>query len=529
MTSDRAKRKRGISERRTILLVGIYDRTTVSLAPQLLRSYAEQFQVSGQFRIETAEFSIFSDTPDSMAIAITEYQADIVGFSAYVWNLDEILAIAPLLKSTIIIGGPQVTGIERTLLETNPALDIVVTGEGEVTFVELLENFAGQRSLESIDGLTTRQFQTGTRELLPELDNRPSPYERIFTEHPSLSWISYESSRGCPLMCGYCTWGYSRQMRYHSEQRVLDDLRLILAQESIRSIYFCDSSLLLQKERAKRILRFLVEQRCDKEIRFEFDAQQLDDELIDLMALLPGDEFNFGLQSINPQALSIAGRKFDPARFEENYRKVVQRLPGANITIDLIYGLPGDSYSGYLDSLDYVIRLDKVRRILTNPLIALPGSRFFLEMDQHGLQLASSTSYLVTCSNSFSAEDMCKARKASLYVSLLYMNNKLLHAVRREAAGQGERPIDLIIRLFGPLRLLDNNNSDMVPTSIAGFRSRNATLATTLKHYDELIRAFNRVAAIPLSDYQDAFTEQYHKALARAEEMENSNGSSRAC
>jgi radical SAM superfamily enzyme YgiQ (UPF0313 family) len=506
-----------------VLLVGIYDRTTVSLAPQLLRSYAEQFPIAAQFEIETVEFSIFSDTPDAMATAISSYHADIVGFSAYVWNLEEILAIAPYLDSTVIIGGPQVTGIERPLLENNPALDIVVTGEGEVTFVELLEHFAGQRPLESIDGITTRLLKTTARELLPELDNRPSPYRRIFNEHPDLSWISYESSRGCPFMCGYCTWGYSRQMRYHSEQRVLDDLRLILTQESIRSIYFCDSSLLLQKERAKRILRFLVEQQCDKEIRFEFDAQQLDDELIDLMAQLPGDEFNFGLQSINPQALAIAGRKFDPVRFEENYRKVVQRLPGANITIDLIYGLPGDSYTGYLDSLDYVIRLDKVRRILTNPLIALPGSRFFSEMEQHGLQLAGGTSYLVTCSNSFSAEDMHKARKASLYVSLLYMNSKLLDAVRREAARLGERPVDFIIRLFAHLQLLDSNSPDMVPTSIAGFRARNATLAATLKRYDELVCAFNHVAATPLSNYHDAFTDQYHKALARAAEMEKSS------
>jgi len=503
-----------------MLLVGIYDTSTVSLAPQLLCSYAEQFPVAVRFCIETIEFSIFSDTPDAMAAAIAAHQADIIGFSAYVWNLEEILTVVPHLDATIIIGGPQVTGIERTLLESNPALDIVVTGEGEVTFVELLEHFAGQRPLESIAGITTRRFQGGTRELLQDLDSRPSPYGHIFAEHPGLSWISYESSRGCPFMCSYCTWGYSRQMRYHSEERVLNDLRLILAQSSIRSIYFCDSSLLLQKGRAKRILNFLVKQQCDKEIRFEFDAQQLDDEIIDLLAQLPGDEFNFGLQSTNPLALAMAGRRFDQARFEENYRKVVQRLPGANITIDLIYGLPGDTLEGYLASLEYAVSLDKVRRIITNPLIALPGSRFFSEMKQHGLQLAPGTSYLVISSDSFSIDDMQRARKVSLCVSLLYMNRCLLEAVQSEAARRNERVVDFVTCLFAPLQLLNDSCPDMVPASIAGFRARNAALATVLKQYDKLVAAFEHCTARPLANWQTAFTDQYHKALARAVEME---------
>lgn len=505
--------------KRKILLVGIYDVNTVSLAPQILKSYAETFPVSGLFEIETIEFSVFSNHPEQIAAAIAKLQADIVGFSTYVWNLEEILAVASLLENTIIIGGPQVTGIERNLLKDNPAIDIVVTGEGEATFVELLEYFAGSRILESIAGITTRSFQADARELLPDLDSRPSPYMRIFAENPALTWISYESSRGCPFMCGFCTWGYSRKMRYHSEERVFDDLRLILAQKTIRNIYFCDSSLLLIKDRAKRILRFLIERQCDKEIRFEFNAEQLDDELIDLLAQLPGDEFNFGLQTINPVSLEIAGRKFEPACFEENFRKVVKRFPGANITIDLIYGLPGDSYEGYLASLEYVIALDKVRRILTNPLIALPGSRYFAEAQKYGLHLATDNSYLVKSSDSFSEADMHRARSVSLYVSLLYMNPKLLNAFKQEAAARGERVVDLIIRLFDPLHLLNERAyaADMVPSSIAGFRARNEFLATALKRYDELVSVFNSIAVKPLDGYQDSFVEQYYKALQRAE------------
>lgn len=495
-----------------VLLVGIYDRNTVSLAGHLLRACAEAHPVGREFEIQTAEFSIFRDPPEAIAREIARRRPHIVGFSAYVWNLNEILAVAPHLRATVILGGPQVTGIEGAILAENPSVDIIATGEGEETFVELLEAFAGLRPLESVDGISTRGFQTAPRAVLADLNRRPSPYARLLAENPHITWISYESARGCPMACGYCTWAYAKKMRYLDTGRVLADLALILDQKNIANIYFCDSSLLINRSRAKKILRFLVDRRCDKEIRFEFDAQHLDDELIALLAGLPRSEFNFGLQTITAPALAAAGRRFDRRRFEDRYAQLVKRFPQTHITVDLIYGLPGDTLEGFMASLDYAMALPQVRRILTNPLIALPGSLFFREQALYGIEIADTRSYLVRRSNTFSEQDMQAARRISFYVSLVYLNAKLPSAFRTEARRRGMRTVDFIFDFFERLPFLKAIEApDMVPSALDGFQRRNRGMAAAIGWMDDIVAELNSFAATPVVDYREAFTEHYHK------------------
>lgn len=127
-----------------ILLVGMYDTNTVSLAPHVLRSYAEQFDVFSKFEIVTKEFSIFSDTIEAMVYGIKKEKPDVVGYSTYIWNINQIVEVIKHVDAINILGGPQVTGIEKELITEHPDIDIIVTGEGETTFVELLEYLNNQ-------------------------------------------------------------------------------------------------------------------------------------------------------------------------------------------------------------------------------------------------------------------------------------------------------------------------------------------------------------------------------------------------
>lgn len=498
----------------------MYDSNTISLAPNVLKSYAEQWGTSGAFEISTREFSIFNDSVERIVSAINSLSPDVVGFSAYIWNINEILEITGQIDAITIVGGPQVTGIEEKLLRENPGLDIVATGEGEETIRELLEHFAGKRSLESICGITTREFKGSPRAVLQDLDAIPSVYDRVFAETPGLSWITLETSRGCPYQCRFCTWSYSKKIRYYSLDRVIRDLERILAQESVKNIYLSDSSLLINKERAKRILQHIVDSGTNKPMRFEFCAEQMDDEIIALLSQLPGDDFNLGVQTVNEKALKETGRRFDRAKFEENYRKLGSRLrDGSQITVDLIYGLPGDDIEGFKSSLDYVMSLDHVSRILTNPLIALPGSQFFREMDKYGITLRDDKSYLVKECATFTGEQMDLARKYSFFVSLIYLNRSLTHCVKAFARDLKRRCIDTVIEFMEslPEALRAHEYPDMIPSIREGFRQRNIAFERVIQLYDDIIQEFdeysmNRYTAV-LKDYRHHFSDQYYKIM----------------
>lgn len=500
-----------------ILLVGIYDRNTVSLAPRILSAYVRQFHVAAGHQIETRDYSIFSDSADSIAESINEWRPDVVSFSCYIWNYKIITEVAPQLGCTVIVGGPQVTGIEEEILQQNSAIDIVATGEGEGTFLDLLHHFSGEKPLSEIAGITTRDFQNPSREPV-DLSSAPPLFAEALAGRPGITWVSFETSRGCPTGCGYCTWGYSRRMRYYPLEHVLKELDVILNNPQIREIYLCDSSLLLNKKRARAILDHIIASGSRQTIRYEFSPEQLDDEIIARMTQLPSNEFNFGIQTINPPALAEIGRPFHRERFEASFLKFITAFPAAQITVDLIYGLPGDDLAGYVASMNYVMALPGVSRILTNPLIVLPGSRFFRDREKYGIVLADDGSYLLRESASFPASQMEDACRYSFCLNLLYLNTALKDALLRLAEETGTLPADRMIEFFEALPCeLIQEFPHTIPSVKEEFERRNRAFAAVLPRFSEIVEAFREYSGHRydemLEGYAGSFTPRAEKYL----------------
>jgi len=511
--------------KRKILLVGLYDTNTVALAPQKLRAYVEQFPIAEFYDIAVVDLSIFSQTPEEHIEIINSYEADIIGFSTYIWNVSLVFEIIKHVKGTIILGGPQCSEVENEILLENPDVDYIISGEGEVTFKELLEHFAGRRPLEGIAGVTTREIKNQPRLVIPDIKEIPSPYERIFKENPNLEWIAYETSRGCPFGCKYCTWGYSKKMRYHSLDRVFKDLDIILSQPGLTKIYLCDSSILYKKDRAKEILNFIIDRNSNIIIRYEFDAAHLDDDIIEFLAKLPNNEFNFGVQTTNPVALKTMDRPFKKERFEENYYKLVGKVGPRSITMDLIYGLPGDHYQGYKESMDYVLQFNGVKWILTNPLILLPGADFYREQKEHGIVLRDKESFIVTETNTFSKEDMSKALKLSYLVSVVFLNYRFRSAMKQLSEIRHQGYSDTILDFFDglPFELVyDGQYPYMVPSVARDFLKRNLDIFRTIQLYPAIIKEFHNYTNFELKklleDYEGNFSDRYFNLKRFAEE-----------
>src|SRR5262245_23139254 len=106
-----------------VLLVGLYDTNTVALAPEILKSYVEEFPIGRAFEIRTLNLSIFSQSVDEMEAALRKERADILGFSTYIWNLPFVRELVRRLPGTIVLGGPQVNDVDPAFFEDNPDVD----------------------------------------------------------------------------------------------------------------------------------------------------------------------------------------------------------------------------------------------------------------------------------------------------------------------------------------------------------------------------------------------------------------------
>ena len=501
-----------------ILLVGLYDTNTVSLAPQILKHYVQPIAVEKKIDIKTSEFSIFDDDINAIVSKINAQKADVVCFSTYIWNVNIILKVIEKIPAMVVLGGPQVTGIEKELLRENSCIDVIVTGEGEETFRELIEYFVDERALSDIKGITTREIQTMVRPVIDSLDEIPSIYEDTLNHHRNLSWICLETSRGCPMGCKYCTWSMSRKMRYYSVDRVKRDLDLIFSENSIKEIYLCDSNILINKQRAWEILNHIGQKKKDKVIRFEFDPLMLDSKTIDLLDSLSQNEFNFGIQTVNKRALEIVGKRFDKHFFEDTYRLIISKIKMPILTIDLIYGLPGDDIETYKDSLEYALGFREVTRILTNPLIVLPGSSFYLDMDRYKIKLKDKQSYMIQENFSFSKEDMEAAKKYSFYVYVLFFNSILMDCIRAYARLKNQRLIDTVIDFFDSLPFDVTGGHGFpytIPSIKEGFVRRNKVIKALAKNFADIVACFNQYSRSRfksvLTDYQAGDTQYFAK------------------
>ena len=127
-----------------------------NIAIRYLKAYA-----APEFHCELAEFTIHDPTL-SIVSELYQHSPDVVGFSVYIWNIEETIKVIRLLKLTspktvIVCGGPEVTYDYDQWLKRVPEIDIIAIGEGEKTFKDILQAVDGQTVLSSVQGIAYRE------------------------------------------------------------------------------------------------------------------------------------------------------------------------------------------------------------------------------------------------------------------------------------------------------------------------------------------------------------------------------------
>ena len=180
--------KKGIVIIMKILLVAVNAKYIHSnLAVYSLRAYASKYAR----HIGLVEYSINHSEEDILQ-GIYKEQADVIAFSCYIWNIEMITSIVIELKKVqpnakIWFGGPEVSYDAKKCLMAQKDLDGIMIGEGEQTFLELLEYYVEEtKNLDSISGLAFKDNDNGqitvTSVRQPiSLDAVPFPYEEMDT------------------------------------------------------------------------------------------------------------------------------------------------------------------------------------------------------------------------------------------------------------------------------------------------------------------------------------------------------------
>jgi len=315
------------------------------------------------------EFTV-NEPSDHLLRALVNEEADVAAFSCYIWNITETLKLAADLKQIrpetfIILGGPEASFGVFELMTRHPAIDCVVRGEGEETFRELIACLAGSAGgrdlLEHVSsGITCRAGEdivaSPDRTVIKELDCIPSPFSAGLADLAK-PLVYYETSRGCPFSCAFCMSSLDREVRSFTMERIRCDLG-ILMDRGVQTVKFVDRTFNYSATRANDIWAIILEENRTSRFHFEIAADLLTEENFRLLRRVPPGIFRFeiGIQSGEDETLQRVGRRSDLARLFANVRRLRDET-GVVVHLDLVAGLPGEDFPGFLRSLQQLIDL----------------------------------------------------------------------------------------------------------------------------------------------------------------------------
>lgn len=332
------------------------------LALRYLKAYAEP-----EFPVEIVEFTI-KDPAMNIVTELFSKQPDVIGFSCYIWNIEETIPVINMLKKinpdiTIVLGGPEVSYDAEYWMKRLSEVDAIVIGEGEATFKELLSALKNGQDLANVKGIAYRKDGkitfTHPREKL-DLNEIPSPF-RFEEDLPHLpKRITYvETSRGCPFSCQFCLSSIEMGVRYFDIERMKEEL-IFLMDHGAKTIKFVDRTFNIKRDYALEMFQFLIDNHREGCVfQFEITADIMRPEIIEFLNehAPPGlFRFEIGVQSTNDETNRLIKRR---QNFEKLANIVTMIKNGGKIVqhLDLIAGLPKEDYASFRKTFNDVFAL----------------------------------------------------------------------------------------------------------------------------------------------------------------------------
>lgn len=337
--------------------------------------------------------------------AIRESGADVVGiscmFSPYYESAYRVARMAKeeLPGIRVVLGAQHGTVAPHHALE-EPAIDLVVLGEGEGIVVDVLDTLASGAPFEDREGVAYRcgdgfcrcVSRLGTYHhvnprgaFLDDLDALPFP------DGDALSFAKYSdttaliTSRGCPYSCTFCTVHATvgKKFRARSPGNVVDEIQHFIANFGVRRFLIEDDNFTFDIPRVKAICEEIIRRGIDVELHLPngITVVKLSEELATLMFQAGFRNLFLGLESTDTDRLKAIAKRFTSLGQVEEGVAWFARL-GTDVSASLIVGLPDQDVAESARDVGNLLFRDI--KFWSNPFYPIPGSPDYLRCIEQG-------------------------------------------------------------------------------------------------------------------------------------------------
>lgn len=315
--------------------------------------------------VMTAEYTINQNAYDILR-HISKFQAQVIGFSCYIWNIEMTCHIITLIKQVypqviVFVGGPEVSYTARQVLQDHPDIDYVLQGEGEEMVPAFLQALAKRQSGIGIPGVMGRRGDSidgdETFQEVSKLDTLPFPYEGENIGDLNHKIMYYESSRGCPFHCQYCLSGMNDTVRFRSVPLVLKELQQFV-DAGVHQIKFVDRTFNCNPRHHRPLIEYMIRVKQPINFHLEIEPGVMRDEDLALLAKAPKGriQLEMGIQSTYEPTLQAIHRHNDWPRITYIMEKLLS-YGTIHLHLDLIVGLPYEDYTHLRQSFNDIYAL----------------------------------------------------------------------------------------------------------------------------------------------------------------------------
>jgi radical SAM superfamily enzyme YgiQ (UPF0313 family) len=345
-----------------------FNAVTPPLGMMYLSSFLKQH---GYKEVKIVHMDVEQMQVEDIKKTISEYEPDVVGLSAIISEAKNIYKIASFSKKTqpdalIVAGGAYPTCYAEDCLAC-PDIDMVVKGEGEEPFLEIIRNYEKGSQFGNIKGICFKKDGKVTyneqRPFIQDIDRLPFPdwdgikisaYDNFYPQSPFLykrRYMAIFTSRGCPYQCIFCHNVLGKVFRAHSVSRVLEEMNILYNRYNISHIDIQDDIFNWDKQRAANIMEQIIESKMDLKIYFSngIRGDLLDKETIDLFAQAGVVYLGIGIEAGTVRMQKKLKKYVDLGKIKTTVKYLRKKRIFSNAFF--ILGFPGEKLSDILRTI----------------------------------------------------------------------------------------------------------------------------------------------------------------------------------
>ncbi|MEO1241709.1 MAG: magnesium-protoporphyrin IX monomethyl ester anaerobic oxidative cyclase [Pseudomonadota bacterium] len=300
---------------------------------------------------------------DALHERLVELAPDVVGVTAItpsIYTAERVLEIAQEAApdAVRVLGGVHATFMYKQVLSEAPQVDVIVRGEGEEIFVNLLRAIdagAFKQARYEIKGLA---FQSEGKIIATPAAPTVKEIDDISPDWSLLEWEKYiyvplgkrvaipNMARGCPFTCSFCSqWKFWRDYRVRDPKKVVDEIERLVEDHDVGFFILADEEPTINRKKFIAFCEELIARDLPKKIKWGINTRVTDilrdEELLPLYRKAGLVHVSLGTEA----AAQLKLDRFNKETKVEDNRRAIELLRKADIFTEaqFIVGLDNET------------------------------------------------------------------------------------------------------------------------------------------------------------------------------------------